>query len=436
MFYPVINFTREYYIKLAWLLPLLFLVFLPFNTINNIILLLLVISGIIYLISNFKETVSDKRFRIFLFLFICIYIPMVASLPDAINFDESFRKVLSFFLYVFIGLSVISILKDHKAKDLFLFGIGILLTLWTIDALWQYLSGRNLLGFPYEQGQLRGIFYPKYRIGIVMSIFSSIYFEFLRRSQDKFSLSWVMLVPFISVIILSGNRTSWFTLFLSIVLYLVYFIHAGFYKQINLKSLIYGALTIITIIISIHIIKPSAFHNAKSLFISRLSSIEYNPQDTKKYNALEHRVEIWESGLRIASIHWINGIGVRGFRYINQKQYIDNKQSIISERTSMSTHPHQITLEILVETGVIGVIGYIIFWVILFKILLQTRSTKEGIRCWPWFICVIVSIFPLNMHKAFYGHFSSTIIWVLIALAIAYYPVNEDNIQRMHNYYK
>jgi len=418
--------------KFLWPLPLLVIVFLPFINISNIFLLIVVIVGIIYFIYTFKNTINNKKIQLYMALFLCVYLPMLFSLPDAVNFAETSRKVLSFLLFIFMGVAIIHIYEKNKTKDLLLFGIGILLTFWTIDALFQFIIGQNILGYPYTGKQLRGIFYPDYRIGIVLAIFSAIYFEFLRRCQSIFILSWIMLFPYICVIALAGNRNSWFMLIISSFLYFLYFIHADFLKQIKLKSISYGVVIIGLVIISVYAAKPSLFNEAQTFIVSRLSSINYDLNDSKKINTLEHRVEIWETGLRIASVHWINGIGVRGFRYIDHQKYINNKQSFISERTSMSTHPHQITLEILVETGVIGVIGYILFWVILFKILLQTRSTNEGIQCWPWFISVIVSIFPLNMHKAFYGHFSSIIIWVLVALALAYLPVNE-NIRKVHN---
>lgn len=409
--------------NVSWFLPLLFFAFLPFTPLYNASLFILILLGVGYLIRDFKGSVKNRSYQLYLSLFLCIFVPMLLSLPDAIKFDETLRKVLSFSLYIFIGLVIINIFKSQRVKDLFLYGIGIVVTLWTIDALYQYLSGTNLLGYPYEGGQLTGIFYPKYRIGIVMAILSPFYFEFIRKCQCKFVLSWIMLVPFIYVILLGGNRTSWFMLVLSIVLYSIYFIHAGFYKHINKKSLIYGTIILILATLSIYAINPSAFSESKSFFISRISSVEYNPEDAQS-NAIEDRVKIWEAGLRIVADHWLNGIGVRGFRYIDSQKYIESKQPIITDTTRVSTHTHQITLEILVETGVIGILGYILFWIILLKSIFQKNISGE-LDYMPWFIPVIIAVFPLNMHKSFYEHFSSTIIWMLVSLAIANYPVGK-----------
>lgn len=57
---------------------------------------------------------------------------------------------------------------------------------------------------------------------------------------------------------------------------------------------------------------------------------------------------------RIPTSIWINGIGVRGFRYLDKKNNIETQSKVLSDTPVLSTHPHQITLEILVETGSVG----------------------------------------------------------------------------------
>src|SRR5690606_10686377 len=89
----------------------------------------------------------------------------------------------------------------------------------------------------------------------------------------------------------------------------------------------------------------------RTFMLSRLTSIIYSPSETKPPNAIEQRVELWESALRVSREHWINGIGVRGYRFMERTEDVDNLTPVISETTRLSTHPHQITLEIFLETG-------------------------------------------------------------------------------------
>lgn len=240
-------------------------------------------------------------------------------------------------------------------------------------------------------------------------------------------LSWIIIIPFIIVIILGGNRVSWVMLLISAMLYALHIKLNGLHFINTIRSLVLGLTAIFIIFISIWVIKPSIYDHAESMFISRFTAysiLDFKSEKSQEYNALLQRTEIWESGLRVIKNNWINGIGVRGFRYLDIKNDIESQSKILSDTVALSTHPHQITLEILVETGSIGLIGYLIFWIILYRKIFTPMIMKNKIIFWPWAIAVIVVIFPLNMHKSFYGHFSSTIIWVLIALAVAAYPMD------------
>lgn len=406
----------------------MFFALLPFSSFYNIPLIILAIAGIICLFDKSRLPELEAKVRIYGLLFACIFIPMVFSLPDAINQYETFRKILSFCAYFFTGVAVIKGLNNPKMSEYFLWGIGILISAWIIDALFQYVTGNNFLGYAYDidqtmtgGGRLTGIFYPDYRIGIVLAILSPLYFEFTRKCQEKFILAWVITVPFVFVILLAGSRTSWFMLLLSAVIYAVYYCFCGYYKQFRMRTLVSGVIVIIACVMVINSTSLIDTEKLESFLISRITTAQYDPSDMSAPNAVEQRVELWESALRVSREHWINGIGVRGYRFMDKIENIDSLPPVISETTRLSTHPHQITLEIFLETGIIGIAGYILFWILLFRIcysVIKSGETSAGIL---WMIPVVIAVFPLNMHKSFYEHFSSAIIWMLVALAVANY---------------
>jgi hypothetical protein len=59
------------------------------------------------------------------------------------------------------------------------------------------------------------------------------------------------------------------------------------------------------------------------------------------------------------------------------------------------------------------VVGYILFLFLFFKKLLQL-SRQQLIVVFPAALAVFVAVFPLNVHKSFYGSFSSTLMWWLV----------------------
>jgi len=413
------NTLRLLEYKHFWLLPFLFFVLLPFSSFYNIPIIILVLTGVYLLILRFSKINKDPRFIIYFLLFSCIYLPMLIASVDAINPDEALRKNISFIIYLMFGVSIITFcFIQEKSKRYFINAVGILLFLWTLDGLWQYYFDTNILGYPIDwTNRLTGVFYPHYRIGIVMAILSPFYFEFIRYQQSKFIISWILIIPFILVILLSGSRTSWFMFFLSSFFYLAYYFRAGYHSNIHYSKIIYGLIILFVMFYSINVIKPEIPTKISSFINSRVTSLNYS-NGLEDHNALVQRIQIWETGLRVVSEHWLNGIGVRGFRYID-KINIDKKDPVITDVTRMSTHPHQITLEIFIETGIIGIIGFTIFWILLIRFYLigwRNCSHRENLL---WFIPVLVATFPLNMHKSFYGHFSSVFIWVLISIAVA-----------------
>jgi len=111
--------------KFSWLILLLYFALLPTKTLYNVPIIIFAVAGIvlIYLYRNICcENENIKRFGL---VFLCIWIPMILSLPDAVNFQESFRKVISFAAYYLMGVAVISLITDETRKQYFINGTSI-----------------------------------------------------------------------------------------------------------------------------------------------------------------------------------------------------------------------------------------------------------------------------------------------------------------------
>lgn len=73
-------------------------------------------------------------------------------------------------------------------------------------------------------------------------------------------------------------------------------------------------------------------------------------------------------------------------------------------------------LEIAIETGLIGVAAFIVFYGLLLRLLM--RPTLG--RVVPvWLLGAAVAWLPLNAHLAFYGAYWSTLAWLLLAVGLA-----------------
>ena len=404
--------------KYFWIIVLLYIALLPSKSLYNFPIIILAAAGVILVYLHKSMCCENENIKRFGLVFLCIWIPMILSLPDAVNFQESFRKVLSFSAYYLMGVSVIFLLTDEIREKYLIHGIGALLLIWCLDASWQSYTGSNLLGFPYHDKQLSGIFYPKLRLGLVLAILSPLYFEFIRHHVKKHIWVTLLLLPYVYVIILSGNKSSWVMLSISIFLYIIYLYLSGFFSRLTKSHVI------ITFIISFSGIAllnnmDKIIPENKAVYIDNRmhSMVSLMSGDIDNAGLSFHtRIKIWEGAIRISSDHWINGVGPRGFRYIVDDYTASDDEYFISEVARVSTHPHQIVLEIMTETGIIGVIGYLLFFILILKEAMKLIKA-QNYDALPWVFPVIIAVFPINMHMAFYSNFMASLVWMLIALS-------------------
>ena len=101
-------------------------------------------------------------------------------------------------------------------------------------------------------------------------------------------------------------------------------------------------------------------------------------------------------------------------------EYIEKREGyIISEYADSSTHPHQYVLEILTETGVFGVIGYVIFLIILYRQVYIYFRNDQHRYFLPWTFPALIATMPINIHKAFYSSYISVFICVTVAIVMS-----------------
>lgn len=125
--------------------------------------------------------------------------------------------------------------------------------------------------------------------------------------------------------------------------------------------------------------------------------------------ATANRLPIWSTAINIFKNNPVNGIGPRGFRHVYTEY--SSPEDYWHKRTQ--TQAHLLVLEVLAETGLIGFLGYSFALFFIFNLLLKSRDKKALI---PYFIPVIVAMFPINTHMAFYGSIWSSMTWLLLTL--------------------
>jgi O-antigen ligase len=131
-------------------------------------------------------------------------------------------------------------------------------------------------------------------------------------------------------------------------------------------------------------------------------------------SALSGRGRIWSAALCIAKAHPLNGVGPRGFR--EAFPACDPEQGALAEwGLGPAYHAHQIVLEILSETGILG----LLLWLAGAALARRAwRYAEPAARAaaYPAMLALVVTVFPLNTHLAFYSTFWGGVTLLLAAL--------------------
>jgi O-antigen ligase len=364
------------------------------------------ILGLYKIITNHRILIQDQTLKIFALVFLCLWLPLLISLPDAVNPAHSSHTIFPYLRFFFAGIFIIEeISKDKDRLRLIIFGIFFIVFFWCIDATIQFIFNQNILGFPYVPGHITGMFYPRNTISHICSILSSFYFLYIYINIEKKKWLFLSLAPMFFIILLSGRRAAWVMLALTSLSFLIYgYRYAKNRKQFKQVSSV--LVILITIVLSSTII----FHaptNERFKITLGLFSTNYETIN----DATATRLPIWETAYSIFKSNPINGIGPRGFRHV-YKDYA-SPNDIWVKINIPPTQPHIVILEILAETGLIGLIGYMLLFYLISQVALQSKERESLL---PFFIPVIVALFPFNTHMAFYGSIWSSMIWLLLAL--------------------
>ena len=378
------------------LLVLLFVALLPFGESFHLPVLILLVLGVAEM--RRKGMPRDRNLWLYAVVVVLLTAPLLISAPGAYRVDKTLLTALIFLLYATAGLHVVRRFRRGFDGRLLLYGIGAILLFWAFDALLQQFAGRNLFGWPYNGTRLTGIFHPDMRIGVVFAHLS----PFLAAALHRYALDsgrhwiWLLLVPVIAVILLSGSRAAWLTLLLVTLAYAALLLRQRTYRLW-------------------HIVLLLAVAGGGSLLVSNdlqqriAQTLQGFSTDVEAINqATSLRVEVWRGAWRLFLDAPVVGNGVEALPELGfQRGY-----------TSIPFgHAHFYALDVLLVTGVIGFAAYLAaFGIVCKKAFDAFRQAGDAFVYW---LAATAMMFPLNLHWEFHGVRPYAMMWLLLILAFA-----------------
>ena len=406
------NFTdsiidKKSFNYLVILISLLPLVLLIGSAVINITVILINII-FLFIFFNFKIYLINKSS---LYLLIFFWIILLINLIFSSNFENSYLRSIGFLRFALLAISIQFVLENCSKKqnrNIF-FTWMVIFFLISLDLLFEFIFGFNFIGNKSNMpGRLSGFLGDELKIGNYYLAFSllAITFIYERFKKDYIIYLLLFLTIFISFII--GERSNFIKYFIIASIFLFLFEK----KNFLIKSLfISGIIFSITLFINLNSAYKERFWQMfGNEFISNKNII-------KTINNSPYGGH-WNAAWEIYKDNKLFGVGLKNYRTVSGDIKYFNKDILFSERRQ-NTHPHQIHLEFLSESGLFGFFSFIILvissTIIGFRNFLNNRNLYQ-LSSLLFFCCSTILFVPSG---SFFTTYSAFIFWILYGIAMA-----------------
>lgn len=352
--------------------------------------------GVVLLFARQRDALREHAgARLALWLLGAYIAAALFSAIDSAAPGKSWGAVAGLLRYLPLALyACFAIRRDSKLQALFV-AVALVLALWVLDAWVQALTGWSL-GGRAEAERVSGIFgADNLKLGPTLAVLSPFALWAARRRWGLPGL----LMAFVLVlgpVLLAGSRAAW----LSYALVAVGFAwrEAHSLRRFALFCVLGAALLAVA---------GGVAWKTSPRFQARMdrSLLVLHGTDGALDTALSGRLDIWRASARMIADHPLNGVGVRAFRYAYPRHAPANDHFVVAESCGVgmgACHAHQIVLEILTETGALGMALWLAAVALAWRAWRAVGAAARA-RAFPVTLALGVMLFPLNTDLAFYS---------------------------------
>ena len=361
-------------------------------------------------------------------LFFAYWLPELISSFDALDQGRALRESLVDLRYLPFLWLVASAVADERGRRITFGGLGIIVGVWTLDALLQAMFGTSPLFWGLDAlkqaisgkpmcpaldavivDRLSGFLGPcNLKLGLVLASLSP--FALYAAGRRFGAFGWCVAAAALGIVVLlAGARASWLT-------YAFVLLFSGWGLLGKTRLLAVFAFGAIALAVTALVYPPLLNRIERTAAV-----LEGNESGVDE--ALSGRAQIWSAALCMVREHPVNGVGARGFREaFPQCDPRHGAGGAWGEGPAL--HAHQIVLEILSETGVIGLLLWLAGAALAFRAW-RYASVAARERARPAMLALAVTVFPFNTHLAFYSTFWGGLTLLLAALYAGSLLANE-----------
>ena len=370
--------------------------------------------SIIFLIEIFKE----KKFYFFqnniFYMLLFFWISLIINLIFSTNPESGTLRSVGFvrIILLIFAIKYIFSYENYKYKNNILKVWFIIFIIVSIDLLFEFIFGRNILGYSSAiPGRLAGFLDDELKIGgyYLGFILISVTYIIYKYEKKNYLLLIFFLLTFFIISFLIGERSN----FIKITL-LIFFFSLIYFKDHIIKFLIIFSCSFVILL----------------GFIFSNDDLKYRYYDQLKDKKLEEYLyfQHYKSAIVIFKEYPFFGVGIKNFRNeILNKKY--EKEKEWNNWHIKSTHPHQINFEILSETGIFGFACYVIFFFLSLIKAFKEYLKNKNLLLLSSIIFIVVSLNPILPSGSFFTTYSATIFWINYAIMITFSDYKKDQLK-------
>lgn len=411
-FYNNFNLNSKIISFLFISLPV-FLITGPF--LSDLAISIIALYGLFFIFLEKRIYLIKNLYVIFFFIFFLI--SLFSSLISE-YIQLSLSASLFYFRFIFFSLGIyILIHKNDKILHFFFFLLTIAIVVLFIDMTFEYLFEFNILGNKSILHNRVGSFFSLkifgsesiagnyiiriMPIGLILILDNKIMFK--NKKNRNLLIFFYIFAP-VYLCLISGERTPFI---LSLIYLFMIFIFFPIERNLKLISLL------ITLILSINLLIFSESSRERVVY-GIYDSLNFESEKINIFSEI-HQSHI-DSSFMIISDNFPLGIGPKAFR-----QECKKKQYIINEH-SCTTHPHNIYIQLLLETGLAGFVIIVLFYLYLmygfFKNFYLFYKKKTSSLDYIYFLPLLLIFFPLMPSHQFYSNWWSIFIFLALGFLL------------------
>lgn len=424
------------------------ILFLPISLIIghafvNVSIVLICLFFLIYIFIKKEYYLFNKKLFIFFNLW-ALYLIIISAFSQFPKL--SFEASLFYFRFGIFVLAIYFLCTfKHNFSKNFLYVLIACYFVLTFDGLLQFITGKNISGLEKINNRVSSFFGTELILGSYIArllplLLALLLYKSIKENYAK--ILFILLIVSSSLLIfISGERTAFFVFILSILIILTLI------SNLNKTRIITASILITTSLLSIiyfDVASTRMIHRT----IAQINLFDKGKEITGQKNidsislfSIQHQA-IYTTAFKIFKDYPVFGIGPKNFRKkcseLNPSLGRDwplykTKSKFDISIDGCQTSPHNIYIQLLVETGVVGTIPVLILFLFVLYKIIQSYYYKyiKGTQIITNFqICLYVAIFvnlwPIIPSGNFFNSYISVIYYFPIGFLIYSYKINKD----------